>query len=369
MIDCMYTEGKAKIDGKDAFFNTHSRFSRDISIAILSKETQDKEITFLDSTAATGIRGIRCFKELGMRNIVSLDINESAYKSIISNIKLNEIYDGIKAVNEDIRVFANTINRKFDVVDFDPFGTPAPNLYDILKIVNNGGLLMVSATDTAVLCGAQMKACLKVYGSVSIHNELCHEVGLRILIGYISGIAAQFNFGIEIEFSLVHRHFMRIVVRFRKGADYAYASLKKLGFVGHCKKCGYIHYNKGFIITKTKCDECSEPLVYGGRLWLGKLYEKDTKEYVYNYFKREKFDFLDVVTMIKGEIDSPFYFHLPSLTRSMHTASVSPIFVVNKLLDLGFCASLTHIHRESIKTDADIGTIKKCISSAFDKFC
>lgn len=363
----MYIEGMAKINDKNAFLNSYSQLSRDISIAILDKEMKNKKIKLLDSTAATGIRGIRYFKELGIHDITFLDINELAYKSIISNIKLNGINkDEVKVVNESIQMFVNTVNERFDVVDLDPFGTPVPNLYDIMKVVKDGGLLMVSATDTAVLCGAHMKACLKNYGAVPLHDNLCHESGLRILIGYVCRIAAKFNFGIDVEFSLVHRHFMRIVVRFHKGADKAYTSLKNLGFVGHCTRCGNIYYNKGFIPIKMQCGECSLPLSHGGIMWLERLYGDNIREWVYDYFKNRGFEFLNVIELIKNEIENPFYFHLPSLTKIMHTPSISPGNIVDKLINLEFNASLTHIHKESIKTDADLKTVKNCILSVFN---
>ena len=31
-----------------------------------------------------------------------------------------------------------------------------------------------------------------------MHNELCHETGMRIMIGYIARTAAQFNLGIDV---------------------------------------------------------------------------------------------------------------------------------------------------------------------------
>lgn len=41
----------------------------------------------------------------------------------------------------------------YEVVDLDPYGTPAPLLDSALQAVSDGGLLMVTATDMANLCG------------------------------------------------------------------------------------------------------------------------------------------------------------------------------------------------------------------------
>lgn len=43
--------------------------------------------------------------------------------------------------------------QSYDAVDLDPYGTPAPLLDSAVQAVAEGGLLLVTATDMAVLCG------------------------------------------------------------------------------------------------------------------------------------------------------------------------------------------------------------------------
>lgn len=43
--------------------------------------------------------------------------------------------------------------QAYDVVDLDPYGTPAMLLDTAVQAVADGGLLMVTATDMANLCG------------------------------------------------------------------------------------------------------------------------------------------------------------------------------------------------------------------------
>ena len=64
-----------------------------------------------------------------------------------------------------------------------------------MKITNDGARLMVTATDVAVLCGADSKACMRLYDSKPIHNELCHESGMRVMIGYIARMLANSDLG------------------------------------------------------------------------------------------------------------------------------------------------------------------------------
>ncbi len=360
----MYAEGLAEVEDGNAFLNPYSKLSRDVSVALLSG--MPREISVLDATSATGIRGIRYWKELGIRDITLLDINEEACRSIRSNIGLNGIdAKDMNVINDSIQRFANNSGERFDVVDLDPFGSPAPNLYDIMKLVKRGGMLMVSATDTAVLCGAHARACMKRYGSVPVHDELCHEAGLRILLGYVCRIAAQFELGMHVIFSLVHRHFIRIAVRLKRGVGETDSSLKELGFAYHCRKCGWFGYDTGFLPKRDKCGACSNDVTVFGILWLGDLYDDKARHSVYDYFKSKGFESLDVIGRANEEVDLPFYYSVPKLTKILKVPSVSPIKVSDGLRASGFRASLTHISSQCIKTDAGIQDIKEQIIAVF----
>ncbi len=47
------------------------------------------------------------------------------------------------------------IEDRFDVVDLDPYGSPATFLDGAVQSICDGGLLLVTCTDMAVLCGMQ----------------------------------------------------------------------------------------------------------------------------------------------------------------------------------------------------------------------
>ena len=46
---------------------------------------------------------------------------------------------------------------RFDVVDLDPYGAPVTFLDGAVQSVADGGLLLVTCTDMAVLCGEILK--------------------------------------------------------------------------------------------------------------------------------------------------------------------------------------------------------------------
>ncbi len=72
--------------------------------------------------------------------------------------------------------------QKFHIVDIDPFGTPSPFLDAASASVWN--MLSVTATDTAPLCGAHMKAGIRKYAAVPLNTEYHSEMGgLRVLLG------------------------------------------------------------------------------------------------------------------------------------------------------------------------------------------
>jgi len=52
------------------------------------------------------------------------------------------------------------------VIDLDPYGTALPFLDGAVQCVKNGGLLAVTCTDVAVLCGAMYDVSFYKYGGV-----------------------------------------------------------------------------------------------------------------------------------------------------------------------------------------------------------
>ena len=65
---------------------------------------------------------------------------------------------------------------RYDVIDLDPYGSPAPFLDAAVQAVSDGGLLCVTCTDMAVMAGNSGETCYSKYGSVSIKAKYCHEM-------------------------------------------------------------------------------------------------------------------------------------------------------------------------------------------------
>ncbi len=97
-------------------------------------------------------------------------------------------------------------------MDLDPYGTPSMLLDSAVQSVAEGGILMVTATDMAVLCGNNGETCWTKYGSYPIHRPYCHEMGLRILLGCIEQHASRWGAGAEEEEEAVREISLKCII-------------------------------------------------------------------------------------------------------------------------------------------------------------
>lgn len=67
-------------------------------------------------------------------------------------------------------------DKQFDVIDLDPYGCPSRFLDAAVQSIQDGGLLLVTATDMAVLAGNSPETCYSKYGAVSLRIKSCHEM-------------------------------------------------------------------------------------------------------------------------------------------------------------------------------------------------
>jgi tRNA (guanine26-N2/guanine27-N2)-dimethyltransferase len=357
----MYLERKARIKYADsAFLNPHAMFLRDLSIAFVSGFAK-RETPILDPTTATGIRGIRFYLETRSKRVTLLDINEAVAKMAAKNTKFNKVK--ARVLNKSIQEFANTTKERFAVIDLDPFGSVAPYVYDLMKISKEGTCLLATATDTAVLCGAHEKACVRIYDAKPMHNELCQETGIRILLGHIARVAAQFNYGIEPIMSLSYLHYMKVFVRLRHGLDQSTKSVKSMGYAYYCSRCGFRSMDKSMFPKSTKCG-CGGQFIISGRLWAGPLHEKASIKKMLDYLVKNKMDKSEIKTLdtIYHELDTPLFYSVPRITKRLGIPSISPNEVMKRLEKKGFKTSKTHFDDSGIKTDATARDIERAIT-------
>lgn len=107
---------------------------------------------------------------------------------------------------------------RFQVVDIDPYGGCAPFLDAAVQSVHDGGLLAITTTDTAILCGNHPESCFARYGSMAMHQRHCHEFALRVLLRSIDTHANTYSRYIEPLLAISVDFYMRVFVRIKLGA-------------------------------------------------------------------------------------------------------------------------------------------------------
>jgi tRNA G26 N,N-dimethylase Trm1 len=98
-------------------------------------------------------------------------------------------------------------------VDLDPYGSPSVFLDSAVQSITEGGLLMCTATDMAVLCGNNGEVCYSKYGAYPLRGKYCHEMALRILLASIESHANRYKRYIVPVLSLSVDFYVRVFVR------------------------------------------------------------------------------------------------------------------------------------------------------------
>lgn len=349
------------------FYNPVMELNRDLSVVALQvfRDKQSEDIKICDAFGGSGIRGIRYAREIsGVDHVIVNDLNPLAVKFAHENIHDNGL-SNVRVCKEDANILLRRCRGKFHVVDIDPFGTPAPFIESVAISLKSGGLLCVTATDTSALCGTYKEPCVRKYGSMPIKTEYCHEVGLRILAGFISRTFAKYKKFTTPLFSHSTEHYLRLYLEVGKGAKKTDESLKNLGFIGHCDKCLYRTVFPGIVPQiPSKCPHCGAILRAGGPLWLGNLLDT---EYV-----REMLNLLPILNVENNkkalqllercyeESYGPVTFYdLHKVCKVLKISSPPLHDVLEKLQNRGYFASRTHIKPTGIRTNAPLDELKK----------
>ena len=177
------------------FYNPAMSFTRDLDVAVLRTVALDRgrRLRIWESLAASGVRSVRWLTETeAVEGLLATELNPEAHLYLQRNLRPWGI---AHALAQDAR--HPEIEGRFDWVDLDPYGTPAPFLPAAVQRLEEGGILSVTATDTAVLAGPERDACLERYGARPLRTYLCREAGLRILLAHIAFVAAREGQGIH----------------------------------------------------------------------------------------------------------------------------------------------------------------------------
>lgn len=326
------------------FFNPRMKLNRDITIAVVRALGSVK---FLDLLAASGAKGIRVAKEAGAEVALN-DINPRAVELIKENLKLNGIEAQVFC--REANLLLNQVKTQFNFIDIDPFGTPVPFIDNAVRAVANKGVLGITATDTAPLCGVYPKVCLRKYQAIPVRGELCKEAGLRILLGYCARVAAKYSRAVEPLLSHATHHYFRIFFRVVRGARRANKSLENLGYLYYCRKCRSFDYELGFIPEPKLC--CGTRMQVSGLMWLGSLKNKSIAEKALEISEDLEKSSRKLLEMLVQEEDLPFYHDIHTLAELLRLGRLPKMQdVIERISKKGFRVSRAHALLTAIKTD------------------
>lgn len=202
------------------FYNRRMELNRDATVLLLQVIHPED---YIDTMGATGVRGLRIAQECGIKVTIN-DRDSRAVDVIQKNVDYSSSGD-VTVTKSDVNVLLS--GQRFDAVDLDPFGTPAPFIDSAIRSARR--FLMVTATDTAPLCGAHKKAGIRRYFSQALNNEYHSETGLRTLLGFVVREALKYDMGLIPQFCFAHEHFVRLHLQIRRGTSAAERTLSSIG--------------------------------------------------------------------------------------------------------------------------------------------
>lgn len=320
----------AKIVSKKlpVFYNPLMKLNRDITILLLK---QFPKMSLCDPLAGTGIRSVRFAKELKCKSITANDASERAFLLIKKNRRHNKVKFSV--YNKDANILLLE-SEGFDFIDLDVFGSPNFVLDSAVKRLSRGGILAVTATDTAALCGASPKACIRKYWAVPEKSPFMHETGLRILIRKVQLVAAQYDKALTPVFSYFQDHYFRAFFKCKKGKE----------FVDEIITNHRMHHNSGPV-------------------WTGGLFDTDLADKMKKYAHKDEYfsksssllRFLDVAyseSMIKS---AEFYDLHDICSKNCINPVPGKEEVIAEIRKTGHKASSTHFKGTGIRSDIPYG--------------
>ena len=300
----------------DIFYNPEKKLERDLTVIVSRLLDDDARIAL--PLAGSGVRGLRMLKESSSSFDLYINDKRDGFKEDFENdLRRNDVDRNVSVFETDANKFLNN-QYSFDYVEIDPFGTPNPFLDSSIRKLRHNGILAVTATDTAPLCGTYPTTCKRKYWSDPLQNHEMHESGLRILIRKIQLMGSQHEKALFPILAFSKRHYFKVFFRMK-----------------HKKRvCDDVIEKHGTYKDK-------------GPMWLGKLHDKHVFEEldVSGWVDDETKSLLD---MIRQEKHSIGFYAVEELTRELKINAPKIKDVVDAV-----DGSRTHFSPTGFKTDKE----------------
>ncbi len=346
----------------NVFYNPIMKLNRDISILVIKTYFSNyniKKIKFCDPMGASGIRELRFLKTIPeMFNKITIgDISIEAINNIKNNFNKNKIpLDKIELKRGEA---INTISSQYyDFIEIDPFGSPVPFIDIACQRIKHNGIISVTATDTAALCGTYPKTTLRRY-NIKVKRTLFYdEIGLRNLIAFCQIQGAKYDKSLIPILSYSSDHYYKIFFKIEDGREKAFKTIKELNYIETNIKSQYIKINE----FETKDS-------------IGKTFTKNFND---KEFLKKVLNNIELIND-KKKVEKLIYnllhegnevgYYIPAKLQKEYKLPNCPKFEIIKeeLIKLNYTYSRPHNNRFGIKTNANPEIIVKIIRENKDK--
>jgi tRNA (guanine26-N2/guanine27-N2)-dimethyltransferase len=342
--------------GEQVFYNPVQELNRDLTVATLRayREREPRAGTYLDATAASGIRGVRAAAD-GWE-VTCCDVDPDAVALAARNLARNGL-DG-----ETLARDANAVmhERAFDVVDLDPFGTPVPFVDAACRGTRD--LLCVTATDLAPLCGAHFDSGVRTYGVVPRNTEYHGEMGVRVLLSALVRTAARYDIAATPLLTHATDHYVRTYLAFDRGATVANTAIDRLGYVHHCQHCLWRTTTTGLVADPpAACHNCGHGIQTAGPVWLGTTCDDRFLDAVGDGVSAELGTgerITELLATLRAELTTPTHYDQHRLCKRWGRSAAAMAEFLRALRDAGHDASRTHYGGTTFKTTASVTEIR-----------
>jgi tRNA (guanine26-N2/guanine27-N2)-dimethyltransferase len=363
-----------------AFFNPAARVNRDVSIAI-ARATGPR--TFLDALAGVGARGIRVANESsGTERVTLVEFNSVSIDLSRQSARENGVESRCDFVHSEANAFLHSrFGRleRFDAVDIDPFGTPAPYVQGALAAADEGAIVSMTATDTATLCGVFPSVAARRYGARTIKGEFAHEAAIRMLLGFCARIAGIVDTAIYPLAAHSTLHYLRVYFRVARGAAKSDRCLENLGCLLCCDACHEVTVVSSAAVAAsvaatatTAASFFSCPACGGraGRLsgpeWIGPLVDDTLLERA--SADCQSMGWRGAAQALEAAIGSnsfpPFGFSIEAIASREKVSSVKTQAVLDSLTATGHSAMRHPFEASGLKTSASYEELRAAVMNA-----
>jgi tRNA (guanine26-N2/guanine27-N2)-dimethyltransferase len=228
------------------FYNKRMQLNRDLSVLFLSTYMKKNPIDLMcEPLTGSGVRTLRYLNECsGEFHAEMFDVNPLAVEMVQKNIELLNFGERALVKQGDAKMLLMTESRgkRFDYVDVDPFGSPAPYLNAAIQSLNpRGAMLTLTATDMPALCGVYPRVALRKYGGSSIRAPFSHEIAVRLLVGLTYSVAGMNDYSISPLAALSTDHYIRVWFGVKADRITSNRQADSMGFMRYCPNCMHLY--------------------------------------------------------------------------------------------------------------------------------